>query len=63
MQGVHDGDAIGNLSASQMGILLTFAPPARSHILDQYALNRFRKSFLKVIKVLNSEASLCLGKL
>ena len=36
--------------------LLTFAPPARSYTLDQYALTRFRKSFLKIIKVLNSDA-------
>ena len=55
MQGVHDTDVIANLSATQMGVLLTFVPPARSYILDQYALTRFRKSFLKVIKVLNSD--------
>ena len=57
MQGVRDADAIANLSPTQMGIVLTFAPPARSYILDQYALLRFRKSFLKVIKILNSDAS------
>ena len=54
---MNDRDVIANLSATQMGILLTFVPPARAYVLDQYALARFRKSFLKVIKVLNSDAS------
>ena len=40
MQGVNDRDVIANLSATQMGILLTFVPPARSYVLDQYALAR-----------------------
>ena len=57
MQGVHDTDSIVNLSATQMGVLLTFVPPARSYISDQYALSRFRKSFLKIIKVLNSDVT------
>ena len=37
MQGAHDADPIVNLSATLMGIILTFAPPARSYSLDQYA--------------------------
>ena len=57
MQGVNDTDSISKLSATQMGALLTFVPPARSYILDQYALSRFRKSFLKIIKILNSDVS------
>ena len=57
MQGVNDTDSISKLSATQMGTLLTFVPPARSYILDQYALSRFRKSFLKIIKILNSDVS------
>ena len=47
MQGVHDNLSIVELSAVQMGVLLTFAPPAASYVMDSYALGRIRKALVK----------------
>ena len=52
MQGVHDDMAIVDLSPAQMGALLTFAPPSSSYVVDDYALNKLRKSMSAVVKVL-----------
>lgn len=52
MQGLHDEMAIVDLSPEQMGVLLTFAPPSSSYILDSYALNKMRRSMSAVTKVL-----------
>ena len=52
MQGVNDEMAMVDLSPAQMGVLLTFAPPSSSYVLDPYALNKFRKAMSAVIKVL-----------
>ena len=57
MQGVNDEMAIVELSPAQMGVLLTFAPPSSSYVLDPYALNKFRKAMSAVIKVLVQENS------
>ena len=57
MQGVSEDDSIVNLTPAQMGVLLTFAPPAASCILDEYALLKFRQCIGKVMKMLNSSIS------
>ena len=38
MQGVQEEDAIYDLTSAQIGVLLIFAPPSKSFIMDQVVL-------------------------
>ena len=57
MQGVNDADSIAALPPAQIDVLLTFAPPARSYVVDQHALSKLRKSTLALIKAMSNSAS------
>ena len=57
MQGAHDNSPIVDLSAVQMGVLLTFAPPAASSVMDAHALNKIRKAMSLLVKILVDEES------
>ena len=54
MQGVHEEDTIYDLTSVQFGVLLTFAPPSKSFIMDQ-ALKSRRGAHIYIVY-----SSLCL---
>ena len=58
MEGVTNEMPICNLSARQMGVILTFQPASSSYIYDSVILANVRKSFLFIIKKLNSTISM-----
>ena len=57
MEGVSDEMSICNLSSRQMGVLYTFQPASFTYIYDVVLLANVRKSFLFIIKELNSAIS------
>ena len=56
MQGVNEDDTIYSLTSAQIGVLLTFAPPCKSFIMDQVVLSYMRKAMLKILKDLNDQS-------
>ena len=58
MEGVQDDMVIVDLTARQMGVLLSFQPVSSSYIYDSVILSNVRKSFLYIIKKLNSNLSM-----
>ena len=62
MQGVHDNLSIVELSVAQMGVLLTFAPPAASYVMDSYALSKSRKAMSASLKIMVDEGATTLRK-
>ena len=62
-QGVDGNDSISSLTPAQIGALLTFVPPSKSHRMDQSVLTSMRKSMLKTLRVINNPTALAFTRI